>query len=150
MNIEIRQYKDDDLEDLLIVWEKASRIAHPFMDDAFFYQERHNIPNLYLPNADTWVACSNHKVIGFIALIGSEVGGFFVDPDHHGKGAGKMLMDKAQDLHADLVLDVFKENGVGRRFYDRYGFEFQEEKVWEPTGDLLLRLAFSPAQRKLR
>lgn len=144
MNVEIRHYKDDDLEDLLIAWEKASRVAHPFMNDAFIDQERENIPNLYLPNADTWVACANQKVIGFIALIGCEVGGFFVDPDHHGNGAGKMLMDKAQHLHGDLVLDVFKENTLGRRFYDRYGFEFQEEKVWEPTGDLLLRLAFSP------
>ncbi|MDH3326956.1 MAG: GNAT family N-acetyltransferase, partial [Gammaproteobacteria bacterium] len=63
-----------------------------------------------MPNADTWVTVDNEKIIGFIALIGNEVGGLFVDPDYHGSGLGKALMDKATNLYATLELDVFKEN----------------------------------------
>jgi putative acetyltransferase len=143
MKKEIRHYQARDLTDLLIAWENASRVAHPFMTDAFFAQERHNIPSLYLPNADTWVAVADEKVVGFIALIGNEVGGLFVDPSFHGCGLGKALMDKAQALHGDLVVEVFKENTIGWRFYDRYGFKFQSEKVFEQTGDIVLRLAFT-------
>ncbi|MGF1698794.1 GNAT family N-acetyltransferase [Photobacterium makurazakiensis] len=143
MNKVIRQYQANDLTDLLDAWESASRVAHPFMTEAFFEQERHNIPNLYIPNADTWVAVAEGKVVGFIALIGNEVGGIFVDPSLHGSGLGKALMNKAQSLHGNLVVQVFKENSIGRHFYDRYGFEFVEESIWEETGDTLLKLAFT-------
>lgn len=144
LNIKIRPYQTQDLKQLLSAWENASRLAHPFMDESFFDQERHNIPNMYLPNADTWVAVNNEdNLAGFIALIGNEVGGFFVDPSQHNKGFGKSLMEKAQELHGDLVVDVFQENPIGRRFYEHYGFKLIEEKVWQNTGDIILRLAFN-------
>ena len=104
-------------------------MAHPFMDEAFFEKERYNIPHLYLPNADTWVAELDGIVVGFIALIGNEVGGLFLDPSSHGRGVGKAMMDKAQELHGDLVVEVFKENAIGRRFYEQYGFKLLHEKV---------------------
>lgn len=140
MNSNIRQYQAKDLNDLLIVWERASRLAHPFLSESFIAQERLNIPNMYLPNADTWVATRDDNVVGFIALIGNEVGAIFVDPNCHGQGTGKALMDKANALHPILELEVFKENKIGRKFYDRYGFTLMEEKVFEPTGDMILRL----------
>ncbi|MGF1757194.1 GNAT family N-acetyltransferase [Photobacterium sagamiensis] len=143
MKKEIRHYQERDLNELLNSWEKASRVAHPFMTEQFFEQERHNIPNIYIPNADTWVAVADEKVVGFIALIGNEVGGIFVDPSLHSNGLGKALIDKAQKIHGDLEVQVFKENTIGRRFYDRYGFKFMHETVWEQTGDVLLRLAFT-------
>ena len=139
----IRHYQDKDLTELLNAWEKSSRLAHPFMNEAFFEQERHNIPNLYIPNADTWIVEVEGKVAGFIALLGNEAGGLFVDPDYHGQGLGKALMDKARELHGNLVVEVFKDNPIGRRFYDRYGFKLVEEKVFEPTDDVLLRMAFT-------
>lgn len=140
MKTEIRQYQAQDLNDLLSTWEKSSRLAHPFMAEDFFEKERYNIPNLYIPNTDTWVVTVNNKVIGFIALIGKEIGGLFVEPDFHGRGLGKKLVDKAKEIHGNLEVHVFKENAIGRNFYDRYGFEFADEKVWEETGDILLRL----------
>ena len=79
----------------------------------------------------------------FIALIGNEVGGLFVDPSFLGRGLGNALMDKARELHSTLEVEVFKENSIGRRFYDRYGFKLQEEKLHEETGCLTLRLSFT-------
>lgn len=142
MNSNIRHYQDKDLNDLLIVWESASRLAHPFLSEPFIEQERLNIPNMYLPNADTWVATKDGNLVGFIALIGNEVGAIFVSPDCHGQGVGKTLMDKASALYPVLELDVFKENRIGRKFYDRYGFTLMNEKVFEATGDTVLRLIY--------
>ena len=96
-----------------------------------------------MPNSDTWVLEIDGKVEGFIALMGNEVGALFLQPEYHGKGAGKALMDKAQELHGDLEVEVFKENLKGRNFYSRYGFEYLEEKFHEPTGQQLLRLKFT-------
>ena len=105
--------------------------------------QRKNVAEVYLPNTDTWVAEVDGDVMGFIALMGSEVGAIFLQPSHHGKGIGKALMDKAQSLHGNLEVEVFKENTIGRNFYSKYGFELLEEKFHEPTGQKLLRLKYT-------
>ncbi|MCL1127525.1 GNAT family N-acetyltransferase [Shewanella surugensis] len=143
MNIDIRTYQPADLHDLLYAWESASQLAHPFMPPSFFEQERYNIPHVYLPNTDTWVVCVEGKVEGFIALMDNEVGGFFVDPTFHGQGLGQALMNKACTLHDSLVVDVFKDNKMGCRFYQQYGFTLIEEKTWDETGDAMLRLGWA-------
>jgi putative acetyltransferase len=141
--MQIRQYDKSDLDAVLSSWEIATRLAHPFMTDEFIAQERINVAELYMPNTDTWVVDIDGSVEGFIALMGNEVGAIFLHPKYHGKGAGKALMDKAQELHGDLEVEVFKENSIGRKFYSQYGFEFLEEKYHEPTGQQVLRLKFT-------
>ena len=136
----IREYQPADLNDVLETWESASRLAHPFLREDFLEQERYNIPNLYLPNAETWVIEQEKQVIGFIALLGNEVGAIFVKPEFHGTGAGKALMDKARELRGNLQVEVFEANSIGRRFYERYGFKALSESTHEPTGNRLLRL----------
>jgi putative acetyltransferase len=141
--VQIRHYQETDLESVLNSWEVATRLAHEFMTDDFIAQERKNTAEIYLPNTDTWVAEIEGEVKGFIALMGNEVGALFLRPECHGRGIGKALMDKAQELHGDLEVEVFKENAIGRNFYSKYGFEHLEEKLHEPTGQQLLRLKFA-------
>ena len=141
--MKIRQYQNSDLDAVLSSWEVATRVAHPFMTDEFIAQERINVAEIYMPNTDTWVIDIDNNIEGFIALMGNEVGALFLQPDHHGKGAGKILMDKAQQLHGDLEVEVFKENSIGRNFYSKYGFKELEEKLHEPTGRQVLRLKFT-------
>jgi putative acetyltransferase len=136
----IREYRFSDLEDVLSAWAAASEIAHPFLTPDFLRRERHNIPNLYLPNAETWVWEVDGSVVGFISLIENEVGALFVQPAHHGSGIGRALIDKARALRGDLELEVFERNAVGRAFYDRYGFVLLRKTVHEPTGESVLRL----------
>ena len=145
--MQIRQYENTDLDAVLSSWEVATRLAHPFMTEEFIAQERKNVAEIYLPNTDTWVAQIDGEVRGFIALMGNEVGAIFLQPEFHGQGVGKALMDKAQELHGDLEVEVFKENVIGRKFYARYGFEHLEEKQHEPTGQQLLRLKFTANNR---
>jgi putative acetyltransferase len=141
--VQVREYRESDLEAVISSWEEATRLAHPFMTDDFISQERKNIVEIYLPNTDTWVVEMDNKVEGFIALMGNEVGAIFLQPDFHGRGAGKALMDKAQELHGDLEVEVFKENDIGRKFYSQYGFKLLGEKLHEPTGQQVLRLKFT-------
>ena len=141
----IRKYQEKDVETLIEVWFKASQLAHPFLEQEFLEQEKENIRKLYLPNAETWVAERESRVVGFVALLGNEVGALFVDPDCHGQKIGKALMDKAVAERGALVLDVFKENPIGRRFYERYGFRQDHEHRHEATGQPCLRLSYSPA-----
>lgn len=145
MNITLRTYEPQDLDELLSAWENATRIAHPFFTEEFLDQERRNIPELYLPNAETWVAEKDSRIIGFMALIGNEVGAVFVEPSFQGRGIGTMLIDKACELRGNLEVEVFAENLIGRPFYERYGFEPLSESLHEATGQTLLRLWYQSA-----
>ncbi len=144
----IRKYRDQDLDDLLAAWASASEIAHPFLTQDFLASERQNIPNLYLPNAETWVFDDSGRVVGFVALLGNEVGAIFVHPSHQRRGVGRQLMDKARELRGELVVEVFTENTIGRAFYAKYGFETVAEKVHEQTGFDLLRLRLPSSKRE--
>ena len=141
----IRKYNEQDLDELLAAWEAASEVAHPFLTKEFLASERKNIPSLYLPNAETWVFEADGRVVGFIALIGNEVGAIFVQPSHHGEGIGRGLMDKAREVRDELEVEVFKANMIGRAFYAKYGFEPVEEKVHDKTGLDVLRLRLPAA-----
>lgn len=151
MTLIIRKYdsnNQDELTNLMKAWESANKVAHTFLKKDFVDKVRHDIPNVYIPNSETWVVDKDNQVIGFAALIHSEgaaveVGAMFVHTDFHGIGAGKALMDKVVGLYTGLELEVFKENKIGRKFYDRYGFVVFKEFVYEPTGDIVLRMKYS-------
>lgn len=136
----IRKYVTADLAEVLEVWYDASLIAHPFLSSDFFHHEREEISEKHLPNAETWVFEEAGRVVGFIALMGNEVGGIFVSPRRQGHAIGRALMDHAVASRKHLVLDVFEANQIGRAFYDAYGFEVVERKVHEETGQPVLRM----------
>lgn len=139
----IRQYQSEDLPQLMAVWESANALAHSFLREDVVSTVRRDIPALYIPNADVWVAVREGKVVGFLALLGNEVGAIFLDPEHHGKRIGKMMMDHAVSLHSSLTLEVFKKNTIGRGFYSKYGFVEDEEKLHEPSGEISLCLSYN-------
>ncbi|MDH3681675.1 MAG: GNAT family N-acetyltransferase [Acidimicrobiia bacterium] len=136
----IRPYTTDDLDRALDVWYRASLIAHPFLTEEFLAAEREEIADRWMPIAETFVFELDGRVVGFVSLIGNEVGAIFVDPDLHGSGIGRALMDQARASRPFLELDVFEANEIGRRFYDAYGFRLTGRHVHEPTGQTELRL----------
>lgn len=139
----IRKYQETDIEELLEVWYSASSLAHPFLESAFMEQEKKNVRDLYIPNTKTWVFADSDGLDGFIAMMGNEVGAIFVRPENQGKGIGKKLMDYVSQFHDELEVEVFKENKIGRAFYDRYGFKIMQESTHEVTGQELLRMKYS-------
>ncbi len=137
----IRKYNDTDREAVIEIWYAASLVATPFLSDEFLTWEREQIREVWMPSAETWVFETEGSVVGFIALLDNEVGAIFVHPEAQGRGVGRALMDHAASTRDSLYLDVFKENAIGRRFYDRYGFKYQFEHVQEETGRTQMRLA---------
>ena len=139
----IRAYQEKDIDQLLEVWYQASSLAHPFLTEDFLAKEKKNIREIYIPNTKTWVFIKEEKLEGFISMIGNEVGAIFVNPAKHGQGMGYQLMNHVKQFYHALEVEVFKENKIGRTFYDKYGFQILEEKMNEETGQLLLRMKYS-------
>ena len=137
----IRRYVETtDLPELLDSWYEASLVAHPFLGDEFLARERVLIAEQWLPSADTMVSVVDGRVVGFLSLVGNEVGAIFVHPDHQGAGLGRELMDDARSKRPFLELEVFEDNPIGRGFYAAYGFEQINRSLNDETGQMSLRL----------
>lgn len=140
----IRKYENADSDAIVEVWIMASRVATPFLSEEFLQQESDRIRTIWLKKAETWVFEDDNVVVGFVALIGNEIGAIFVRPDCQGRGIGRALMDHAAKLRQELFLDVFEDNASGRRFYDRYGFRHENRHIHDLTGHALIRLSYRP------
>lgn len=145
----IREFISSDTDAVIEAWQRASHLAHPFLTADFLAQEAHNLRHIYVVHAQTWVAEVENKVVGFIALIETddvcEVGGLFLDPAYHKRGIGKALMDRAVAKKGPLKVEVFRDNAVGRPFYERYGFEMTGSYHHEPSGQMMVQMRYSPS-----
>ena len=136
----IRSYTDGDLGEVVEAWHRASLKAHSFLSEDFFNAERQRLSDLWLPMADTSVFEVGGHVVGFVSMVGNEVGGIFVTPSHQNKGIGHALLDHVAATRPYLELEVFEANTVGRRFYDAYGFRAVGEGLDDTVGLPILRL----------
>jgi len=141
----IRDFETEDTDAVVKVWMAATSVAHPFLADDFIKSEAGNLRNIYLVHAQTRVVESGGNVVGFIAMIGNEIGGFFLDPDLHGNGLGRAMVVDAARANGALEVEVFERNAVGRRFYDSYGFRSIGSSTHEATGETVLRLTTQAA-----
>ncbi|SDF89466.1 putative acetyltransferase [Celeribacter baekdonensis] len=137
----IRRYKADDTDALIAIWDMAEPLAHPFLSDEVRDQVRKDMRNIYLPNAENWVLESEGAPVGFIAMIGTEIGGLFLAPSEQGKGRGRQMVDHIVALKGPLTVEVFKDNKIGLPFYQRYGFVIIGEGVFDASGDETFKMA---------
>jgi len=144
----IRKYQTKDTDALVLIWQNANALAHSFLADDFVAQVAQDMRNVYLPNAGTWVLEENETPLGFIALVGTEIGGLFLEPSFHGRGFGKALVDHAVATHGPLCVEVFEKNAIGRRFYDRYGFVETERYVYEGSGEVTIKMVMSSSSHR--
>ncbi len=136
----IRKYNEKEIPILVNIWEQASAIAHPFLDSKFTEMLKVAMVKEYLPNSDTWVYEEFGKIVGFISMMGNEIGGLFVLPEYQSKGIGTLLINHIFQFHKELEVEVFQENKIGKPFYEKYGFKVFKEYTQEPTNQKVLRM----------
>ena len=141
----IREYTTSDTDALIAIWEKANALAHPFLAADFVAFVKDAMRNMYLPNSETWVLEEDGGPLGFIAMMGNEIGGLFLDPEHHGRGHGRAMVDHVVVLKGPLRVEVFRDNKIGRPFYERYGFDFVEEYLHDGSGAVTVKMSMPGA-----
>jgi GNAT superfamily N-acetyltransferase len=122
-------------------WQAAYRHVFPVeeLDRGGFIQPSRWRERIRRPPAGwiTFVAARDHIVVGFAALGPSrdlselgELYAIYVDPDEWSSGAGRALIDRAEQALAASYLEatlwVLEENERARRFYELAG--------WLPDG----------------
>lgn len=141
----IRAYQPEDIEPVMTIWAAANALAHPFLETVFVVEVERSIREDFLPISETYVLEDKDQVIGFIALIGSQIGGLFLDPACHRRGYGRALVDHAVTLRGPLKVEVFRENAIGRPFYEGCGFERIEDEFHAPSGQMNRKMAMPGA-----
>ncbi|MBQ0710825.1 MULTISPECIES: GNAT family N-acetyltransferase [unclassified Ochrobactrum] len=130
----IRAYDGSDKSSLSSIWYRASLEAHSFLGEDRLQEQRRLIEDVYLENAETWVAAIDGRPVGFIGLLDSFIGGLFVDPDVQGRGIGQILIHHALALKGELSLEVYADNERACRFYSRLGFKVAGERAEDDDG----------------
>lgn len=140
-NVTIRPYHPGDISDVMEAWKQANALAHPFLSEEYTAQVEREVRELYIPKAETYVLQEGSRVVGFVALLGNDIGGLFVEPAKHGKGYGRALVDHAVAIKGPLKVEVFRDNDIGRAFYERYGFLLVAAALHEPSGQIVHAMA---------
>lgn len=138
----IRKHTENDLEAIMNIWHEASTLAHPFLDATFVEKVNHDMRTMYIPNSETWVYEEDNTIVGFISMIGNEIGGLFVLPNHHSKGIGTQLVNFIKGFHEELEVEVFEKNVIGSAFYDKYGFKLMNKFTHSQSNNEVMRLKF--------
>jgi len=138
----IRPYDPkSDLERCMTIWRTASEVAHPFLGASELDADATLVRDQYMPAANIHVAVSEGAVSGFIALLGSFIGGLFVDPALHGHGIGKALVLEARRCHPILDVEVYEANMDARAFYARLRFTESGRRERDDQGRTLPLIA---------
>ena len=140
MLVMIRKHVENDLEQIMKVWNESTTLAHPFLNSEFVEKVKSDMRNIYIPNSETWVYENDEGMVGFISMIDNEIGGLFVLPKNHSSGIGTKLVNFVNEFHDKLEVEVFEKNIIGRAFYDKYGFTLIKEFTHEESGEIVLRL----------
>ncbi|TLG10317.1 GNAT family N-acetyltransferase [Nocardia cyriacigeorgica] len=143
-SVTIRPYRPEDEATVVSLWSRASRIAHPFIEGEGTGERERKLREIYLVQADNWVAeVPSRGVVGLLGILGSEIGGLFVDPDAQKLGIGRRLVEHALRRHGTVTLDVFEQNSSARAFYARLGFREIRRHPEEDTGFTAITLELS-------
>lgn len=107
---------------LVRIWRSAVEATHDFLTaaDIDFYQDR--LINEYLKMVEVTVAVADGIAIGFSGTAEANLEMLFVDAQHHGRGAGSILLDDAITRYPGLLIDVNEQNPQAVGFYLRHGF----------------------------
>lgn len=139
----IRKHQAKDLETIMEIWYKSSSIAHPFLGNIFVEKVKKDMRELYIPNSDTWIFEENGITTGFISMVENVIVGLFVLPIQQSKGVGTKLVNYVNKFNPKLTVEVFKENTIGRAFYDKYGFSVSKEYMHKESDQLILIMKYN-------
>lgn len=145
--ISIRPARAADGTRLLDIWRRAVDATHDFLNPA----DRDAIDaevSALLPQAAASLATdADDCAIGFMLIDGAHMDALFIDPDWHGQGVGRSLVEHGLDLHPAMTTDVNEQNIGAISFYERMGFARTGRSDQDGQGRPypLIHLRYAPA-----
>ena len=121
--LDFRPSNNSDLPRVMNIWRAAVDVTHDFLTP----DDRDAIECellSFFPQVTLCLAVDGFDgPLGFMFLHEGHLEALFVDPDQHGRGIGKALIDEALAAHPGLTVDVNEQNPKALGFYEHLGFE---------------------------
>lgn len=130
----IRELRKTDINRVADIWLDTNLKAHYFIP-ARYWKSNFELVKEMLSQAEVYVYEDDKEIHGFIGLSGEYIEGIFVSDEKQSQGIGKLLLDHAKDRKPKLRLNVYKKNTRAISFYQREGFEIQDEGLDNATGE---------------
>ena len=104
------------------IWRRAVLATHHFLTPGDFAEIEELVCG-FLPEVPLTFAVSGQgEIAGFMVVSEGHLDALFIDPQAHGRGAGRALVSHALARFPRLVTDVNEQNGGAVAFYERLGF----------------------------
>lgn len=131
--------------ELVRIWRSAVEATHDFLtaDDIDFYERR--LADEYLKLVDVTVADADGVPVGFSGVAYENLEMLFIDQQHHGRGAGSLLLGDAMAKHPGLLVDVNEQNPQAVGFYLHHGFVMLSRSETDGDGRPFPILHLGPA-----
>ena len=132
----IRRALSTERDALVDIWLRSVRATHTFLSEEDI-QSLLPATREYLTSDDPelWVLCSDSgAVMGFMGMSGSEIEALFLAPEFHRRGGGRRLVQHAQKLRGELIVDVNEQNPAAHRFYEACGFVVEGRSELDDAG----------------
>ena len=121
----IRPLEPYDTDEAAAVWWRSRHAEGSLLPAAIHTAEQVAtwFAEVLLPDAQTWVALDDGRIVAVLTLDGDDLDQLYVDPDVAGRGVGSTLVDLAKDLRpGGLALWTFQTNVRAQSFYRAHGF----------------------------
>ena len=109
---------------LLPVWERSVRATHTFLSNEEILQIKNYVPMAFSSIEHLLVAQDeNSQPVGFMGINKHNLEMFFLDPEHHGHGLGRQLLEYGIEHYDVQTLAVNEQNPQAHGFYEHMGFK---------------------------
>lgn len=131
----IKQFDPSKLEQVMNIWLDTNIDAHPFVPKEF-WQDNYEGVKAALFDAEILIY-EEEQVKGFIGIMGgSYIAGLFVAQPFQGQGIGRKIIEECKRRYSSLALAVYVKNASAVQFYKNCGFEIEQTKQNEDTGEV--------------
>ena len=119
-----RNLVESDVPAIARIHRRACLTAYAFMKWSYSELE---VRTWYAGKFTQWewglIAEDDLTGVGFVAVIGTHLDQLFVEPEYQKRRIGTYLLIRALGRTPTVTtLNVFEQNTVARKFYERYGF----------------------------
>ena len=133
--MKIAELRPDEYDVATTIWEASVRATHSFVTEAdldvfrpLVRQAFGEIEHLAALRRD------DGQLIGFVGVAEGNVEMLFLDPEHRGRGGGRLLLTHACQSFGATTVDVNEQNTQAVGFYLHEGFEVVSRSPTDSTG----------------
>lgn len=112
------------------IWLKNIKMAHHFVESAYWETLYPHMEKEYLQKCDVEVYFEEDKIVAFIVIDSDgHIISIFVDGPYQRRGIGSALIRKAKQRYLYLAISVYSKNHEAIAFCKKHGFELKYEQL---------------------